>query len=117
MARRAVFHALIPLAFGVLTGPVQGAVRDCADFIENTGEGKSEKDAKTAALDGWMKKVEAAGMKQVRWQMAADRSLQCDTSGGSHYCLARARPCVIKQVTPEDWRRQYPRDVPKDRYP
>jgi hypothetical protein len=117
MKRRAILHILIALPLGVLNVPAQSAVRECADFVENAGEGRNEKEAKTKALDGWMKKAEALGMTQVRWQMAADRSLQCDATGGSFYCAARARPCVIKQVAPDDWRPQYPRDVPKDRYP
>jgi hypothetical protein len=117
MAWRAVILTLVSLAFGFSLEPATGAVRDCADFVENSGGGRTEKEAKTNALDGWMKKVEALGMEQVRWQTAADRSLQCRSVGGSYYCAARARPCVIKQVAPEDWHPQYPRDVPKDRRP
>jgi hypothetical protein len=113
MVRRAIFHAVISLAFGVLISPAQSAVRDCADFVENVGGGQTEKDAKTNALGGWMKKVEAGGMKEVRWQMAADRTLECKAIGGTYSCSARARPCVIKQVAPEDWRPQHPRDVPR----
>ena len=117
MAQRTIIHALILLASGVLIGPVQSAVRDCADFVENAGGGQTENEAKTNALNGWMKKVEAVGMEQARWQMAADRSLQCRATGGTYSCSARARPCVVKQVAPEDWRPQLPRDVPKDRRP
>jgi hypothetical protein len=110
MVRHAVILTLISLASGGLFGPAQSAVRDCADLVENSGGGKTEKEAKTNALDGWMTKVETLGMEQVRWQMAADRSLQCQATGGSYYCSARARPCLIKQVAPEAWRPQYPRD-------
>jgi len=85
-------------------------VRDCSDFVEHQGGGQTEKEAKTNALDGWMKKVEGLGMQQVRWQMAADRSLACQNAGGMYSCSARARPCVVKQVAPQDWRPQLPRD-------
>jgi glycosyltransferase involved in cell wall biosynthesis len=101
---------MFALACGSPIGPVQSAVRDCADFVDNSGGGTTEKEAKAAALAGWMKKVEALGMAQVRWQMAADRSLQCQISGASHYCTAHGRPCVVKQVAPDDWRPQYPKD-------
>ena len=117
MARRAIICSLIVLASGVPIGSGYSAVRDCADFVENAGAGPTEKEAKIKALDGWTKKVETLGMAQVRWQMAADRSLRCQASGGSYDCFARARPCVIKQVAPEDWRPQYPRDVPSTRRP
>ncbi len=117
MARRAFIYALSLLASGFLIGSAQSAVRDCAGFVENAGGGKTEKEAKINALDGWMKKVETLGMEKVRWEMAADRSLQCQSADASYYCTARARPCVIKQVAPQDWSPQYPRDVPKDRRP
>jgi hypothetical protein len=110
MARCVVIVILFTLAVGFYIGSAQSAVRDCADFVDNSGGGKTEKEAKVNALDGWMKKVEALGMEQVRWQMAADRSLQCQDAGGSYSCVARARPCIIKQVAPEDWRPQYPKD-------
>jgi hypothetical protein len=110
MADRAMIALLFALAVGILAASAQSAVRDCGDFVDNSGGGKTEKEAKINALNGWMKKVEALGMEQVRWQMAADRSLECQASGGSFFCAARARPCVIKQVAPEDWRPQYPRD-------
>ena len=114
MARRAVMITLVSLAFSLALEPATGAVRECADFVENSGGGQTEKEAKANALDGWTKKVEALGMKQVRWQTAADRSLQCRSVNGSYYCAARARPCVIKQVPPKNWHPEVPRDLPKD---
>lgn len=117
MVRRPVIHTLVLLACALLVGPAQSAVRDCADFVESSGGGQTEKEAKTNALGDWMRKAETLGMTQVRWQMAADRSLQCQTAGGTYVCSARARPCAVKQVAPEDWRPQYPRDVPKGRNP
>jgi hypothetical protein len=112
MIRRAGVPGFLLVACAVLLAtPAQAAVRDCADFVEHTSGGQTEKAAKTSALDGWMKKVETLGMEQVRWQMAADRSLQCtSSSAGKIQCVARARPCVVKQVAPEGWRPQYPRD-------
>ena len=110
MAGRVVFLIVVALASGFPIGPMQSAVRDCADFVDNSGGGRTENEAKANALAGWMKKVEELGMERVRWQMAADRSLQCQVADGSHYCTARARPCMIKQVAPEDWRPQHPKD-------
>jgi hypothetical protein len=108
--RAGVPGCLLAVCGMLLIAPAQGAVRDCADFVEHTSDGQTEKAAKTSALDGWMKKVETLGMVQVRWQTAADRSLQCASLGPKIQCVARARPCVVKQVAPEGWRPQYPRD-------
>jgi hypothetical protein len=110
MAWRAVRHMLMPLALGILIGPAQSAVRVCPSFVEDSGEGRTEKEAKAEALDGWMKKAEALGIKGARWQLAAGRTLQCEAWGGHYRCFARARPCTIKQVAPSNWRPQYPRD-------
>lgn len=113
MAHRVAVRSVIGIiaCLVLLIGSARGAVRDCADFVENAGGGKTEKEAKTNALGGWMKKVEDLGMQKVQWQVAADRSLQCRASGGTYLCHARARPCVIKQVAPEGWRPQLPRDA------
>jgi hypothetical protein len=108
MAGRAVFLIVVALAAVFPIEPMQSAVRDCADFVDSSAGGRTENEAKASALAGWMKKVEELGMERVRWQTAADRSLQCRLADGSYSCTARVRPCIIKQVAPDDWRPQHP---------
>jgi hypothetical protein len=97
----------------LLTAPVHAAVRACGGFIDSAG-GPTEIEARTKALDGWMNAVEALGTGPVLWEIAAERSLECDRAGGVYRCRARARPCVIKQVAPKGWTPAKRRDVFKD---
>jgi hypothetical protein len=100
-AVRGSIALLLGLALSI--DPAWSAVRVCGEFIASRGEAKTEKEAKTKAMGGWMKKVAALGIERVRWQMAADRSLTCAGISGGYRCHALARPCVIKQVAPKGW--------------
>ncbi len=54
------FRGFVVLVFSatLLLDPVHAAVQTCGRFIDSSGEGETEQEAKKQTLDGWLKQVE-----------------------------------------------------------
>jgi len=86
--------------WGLLAEPSAAAVRRCHGMISSRiAHAATEVDARKAAMAEWLAKAAALGPGFDRWQLAADRALQCypAKAGGGFDCIAIGAPCVIQQ--------------------
>lgn len=83
--------------------PVDAAMRTCtARLTSVAGKDASELGAKKKAINDWVSKAKAAGIKNPAWRLAAQRQLTCAASDGStaFECVAVGHACEILQVPP-----------------
>lgn len=84
------------------SSPGEAAVRLCQGHVTSeVTRSDSETDAKRAAIDDWTKKSRSETIEHPSWRIANYKTLKCVEMGGRYECVARARPCVLRQKAPE----------------
>ena len=86
--------------------PAEAAMRTCTARLTSTvGKDPTELGAKKKAIDDWVVKAKAAGIKNPAWRLAAERQLKCLPSAGADAkngfeCVAVGHASEIIQVPP-----------------
>lgn len=100
-------RAVLLSVFALVASPTLAAAGAfCGDAIEGGwASGKSEQEARDAAVSWWASRAGALGRGYEHWSSAVDKNVQCkaeNNGGASAKCIASARPCLPDGVTPEN---------------
>jgi hypothetical protein len=91
-------------ATSIATDRAGAAVRLCETEVAGEATKQDEVQSRTEALENWRSAVEQRfGAGYVRWELAAPHVLSCAREPGGMHCVARGRPCTVRQVPQPDW--------------